>query len=87
MEHTSTRSHHRLQYIDQDLKLNVLMDIWDLRKWELVLTDTKLGPSHTLGTHNQTRPNWTILSRGRVALALNERWSNAWQHSNLPIYT
>ena len=65
-------------YIDQDLKLNALMDIWDLRNWELVaLTDTKLGTSNTLGTHNRTRPNWTILSRGRVALALNERWSEA----------
>ena len=75
-------------YIDQDLKLNALMDIWDLRKWELIaLTDTKLCPSNTLGTHNQTRPNWTILSRGRVALALKERWFEAWQHSNLPMHT
>ena len=58
-------------YIEQDLKLGAL-------------TDTKLGPSTTLATPNGTRPKWTVLSRGRVALALNERWTQAWQHSKFP---
>jgi hypothetical protein len=72
-------------YIEQDLKLGALMDLWDTRKWEMVaLTDTKLGPSTTLATPNGTRPKWTVLSRGRVALALNERWTQAWQHSKFP---
>ena len=75
-------------YIDQDLKLEALMDLWDNRKWEMAaLTDTKLGPSAILATPNSTRPKWTVLSRGRVALALNERWTQAWQHSKLPIHT
>ena len=75
-------------YIDQDLKLEALMDLWDVRQWEMVaLTDTKLGPSTTLATHTKTRPPWTVISRGRVALALNERWTQAWQHSKSPIHT
>ena len=75
-------------YIDQDLKLKVLIDLWDTRKWEIVaLTDTKLGPSTTLATHNNNKPTWTVLSRGRVALALNERWAQAWQQSTTPIHT
>ena len=43
--------------IDQDLKLDTLIDIWELRKWEIVtLSDTKLGTNVTLETQSQSQP-------------------------------
>ena len=75
-------------HLDQDLKLTILLDIWNLRKWELVaLTDTKLGTPQTLETQKTDQPKWIVISRGRVALALNDRWAQAWRYGNLPIHT
>ena len=74
--------------IDQDLKLDELIDVWELRKWEIVtLVDTKLGTHATLETQSQTQPKWTIVSRGRVSIALNEPWTLAWRNSSIQVNT
>ena len=74
--------------IDQDLKLGELIDVWELRKWEIVtLVDTKLGTHATLETQSQTQPKWTIVSRGRVSIALNEPWTLAWRNSSIQVNT
>ena len=54
-------------YIDQDLKLDEMIDLWELRKWEIIaLVDTKIGTHANLETESTTQPKWTIVSRGRV---------------------
>ena len=74
--------------IDQDQKLDALIDIWELRKWEIVtLSDTKLGTNVTLETQSQSQPKWAIISRGRVAIALNEKWTAAWRNYGIVVNT
>ena len=74
--------------IDQDQKLDALIDIWELRKWEIVtLSDTKLGTNVTLETQSQSQPKWTIISRGRVAIALNGKWTAAWRNYGIVVNT
>ena len=72
MEHPTTWE-LVMDTIDQDLKLDEMIDLWELCKWEMVaLVDTKLG---TCMQHSRlnllTQPKWTIVSRGRVSIALN----------------
>ena len=56
--------------------------------WELVtLVDTKLGTHATLETQSSTQPKWTIVSRGRVSIALNEPWALAWRNSAIQVNT
>ena len=75
-------------YIDQELKLAALIDFWNLRKWEIVsLTDTKLGHSCVLETPPPAVTKWTIISRGKVSVALNPRWTQAWRNGNYPVHT
>ena len=46
---------------------------WNTRQWEIVtLVDTKLGTHATLETQSPTQPTWTLVSRGRVSITLNE---------------
>ena len=71
--------------IDQDLKLRTLADIWNLRNWDL--TDAKLGPHQLLDTQHPRLPKWTVISRGRVSLVLNDTWTQAWRRGRLPIRT
>ena len=78
----------RTGHIDQDQKLDMLADVWEMRKWELVaLTDTKLGSNASLETQSTSQPQWTVISRGRVAIALNAQWAQAWKHTHIPVYT
>ena len=78
----------RTGYVDQDLKLDELIDLWELRKWEMVtLVDTKLGTHATLETQSSTQPKWTLVSRGRVCIALNEPWALAWRNDAIQVNT
>lgn len=75
-------------YIDQELKLETMTTLWNQRKWEIVcMTDTKLGQACVLETTSTTTPRWTIISRGKVAIALNTQWTQAWRNSSYPIHT
>ena len=75
-------------YFDQELKLAALTSFWNLRKWEIVcLTDTKLGSSSILETTPPAPTTWTIISRGKVSIALNPAWTQAWRSGNYPIHT
>ena len=51
------------------------------------MVDTKLGTHATLETQSQTQPKWTIVSRGRVSIALNESWTLAWRNSSIQVNT
>lgn len=75
-------------YFDQELKLAAFTSFWNLRKWEIVcLTDTKLGSSSILETTPPAPNTWTIISRGKVSIALNPAWTQAWRSGNYPIHT
>ena len=34
----------------------------------------------------KSAPKWTLISRGRVALALSDRWTQAWRRGNIPVH-
>ena len=53
----------------------------------VTLSDTKLGTNVTLETQSQSQPKWTIISRGRVAIALNEKWTAAWRNHGIVVNT
>jgi hypothetical protein len=61
---------------------------WNTRQWEIVtLVDTKLGTHATLETQSPTQPKWTLVSRGRVSITLNEPWALAWRNNAIQVNT
>ena len=72
---------------DPHLKFKQLSQIWEHRGWSIVLlSDTKWG-RHTEFEIDGHQTTWTIISRGRVSIALNEKWKLAWQRSTTPVRT
>lgn len=75
-------------YIDQELKIQALTALWDARQWQIVcLTDTKLGAHTELETHPPIPSQWTLISRGKVTVALNQKWTQSWKDGRIPVYT
>ena len=72
---------------DQYLKFKHLSQLWEKRGWEIViLTDTKWGRHATfeIEGHEHT---WTVISRGKVSIALKPKWAQAWRDSRTVVHT
>ena len=72
---------------DQYLKFRHLSQLWEKRGWEIViLTDTKWGRHATfeIEGHEHT---WTVISRGKVSIALKPKWAQAWRDSRTVVHT
>lgn len=52
----------------------------------MILTDSKWG-RHEQFTIQGNRHTWTVISRGKVSVALNDKWRQSWQVGAIPAST
>ena len=72
---------------DQYLKVKHLSQLWEKRGWEIViLTDTKWGRHATFEIEGH-KHTWTVISRGKVSIALKPKWAQAWRDSRTVVHT
>lgn len=65
--------------VDQKLKLDCMMEMWEFRNWSAVLLADVKYTGQGVREVTSDAGVWTIVHHGKVAIALNEDWAARWR--------
>ena len=73
--------------VDVATKLRHMAEVWQLRKWDAaLLQDVTLGERGRM-TFSTKKETWTIIHRGKVAIALGTKLTMAWERGGCVVHT